>query len=215
MRRYLVPAITNRFSPSRIQVALGDTREGYYATSLRIAANFIKTAKLNWHLYTDEEKGNVWKTIGEIGASLSFYLLLRALGWNANDKDKYKKLADNSWATNELIYQIMAVKSESEQFIPIPGMGLDEIMRLKNTPSIAFAHLDKWYKIVQDGADFIQVGLGIDPSSELYYQAKTGYWDKGDLKAEGHLLRIFGFTGGTMLPENAIKNFNLVQSRVK
>ena len=215
MRRYFVPAAVNRFSKERIQVGMGGTREGYYTTSLRVASNFVKTAKLNWHLYTDEEKANVWKTLGEVGISLTFYLLLRSLGWDPNDKDKYKKLKDNSWATNQLIYQLMAVKSESEQFIPVPGMGADEIMRLKNTPSLAFGHLDKYYRLINDATDLIQVGVGMEDSEKLRYTANQGIWEKGDLKVVSHLARIVGFTGTTISPDVAIKNMNMIQSRTK
>ena len=215
MRRFFVPAAVNRFSKERMQV-LGGTREGYYITSLRVAQNFIKDAKLNWHLYTDEEKGNVWKTLAEVGLSLTFMLILRSLGWNPNDPDKYKKLEDNSWATNMLIYELMAVKSESEQFIPIPGMGMDEIVRLKNTPSIAFGHFDKYYRLMNNAVDLMEVGIGMEDADRLQLQVRQGFWDKGDYKGLIYLARLTGFTGGTLEPGRVlVKNFNLIQSRTK
>lgn len=205
MRRYFVPAFQNRFSEDRIQVGVANAREGYYRTSLHIAMDVIKDHKLNWNTYNDREKAAVYKTIGEIATSLMFYLLLRfVFGWDPNDKDKYAKLKDHDWVTNHAIYQLMMLKSESEQFIPIPGMGLDEITRLKNTPSIAFGHMDKWYKLLSD------VTSPFDT-----YDKKSGFWDKGDNKLLVQMMKISGLTGNTIDPILGIKNTNSFQQRTK
>lgn len=215
MRRYFVSAGVNRFSTERVQVGLGNTREGYYITSVRVMRNWVRDQKLNWALYSDEEKGNVIKTLGEIATSLTFYLLLRMLGWNPDDKDRIKKLKENSWATNHLIYQLMAVKSESEQFIPIPTMGMDEMVRIKNTPSLVFGHFDKYYKLMGDVIDLANYGLGRTDEEKIRFQQDPGFWDKGDLKIEAHAARIFGFTGGTIDSRALIKNYDRVQGRTK
>lgn len=204
MRRYFVPSFTNRFSQERMQIGVGSTREGYYWTAVRMFANTFKEHKLNWHLYTEEEKGNFWKTVTEVSISLMFMLLLRALGWNPDDEDKYKKLKDNSWATNHLIYQLMAVKSETEQFIPIGGMGADEIMRFKNTPSIAFGQMDKWYTLLGDC---------FHPLEET--KVRSGFFDKGDNKLLVHVAKIAGFTGNIFTPENGVESLSKSTSRTK
>ena len=124
------------------------------------------------------------KKLSEMGISLMFYGCLRMLGWNSNDKDKYQKLADNSWAKNHLIYQIMAIKSDEEQFIPFEGMGLDEWMRLFNNPTIALTHLGQWNRLLRDMAS---------PTETL--PSKSGFWEKGDTKLLIQPAKIAGFTG--------------------
>lgn len=211
MRRYFVPGITNRFSKDRVQVGIGSRREGYYRTFLRASQNTILNHKVNWHLYTTEEKGNIIKTTSEAGISLMLFLALRMIGWNEDDKDKYKKLKENSWATNHLIYQLMMVKSESEQFIPIPGMGGDEIIRMINTPSIALGHLSKWYRLFGDAGDYVGYWTGMNDGTSLELQQKQGFWEKGDNKGLMHIEKIIGITGASYDPLVGIKNFNLVQ----
>lgn len=78
-----------------------------------------------------------------MSTTLVFTLLLSLLGYDDDDKDRFKKMERNNWVTNHMIYNLMMIKSESEQFIPIPGMGMDEIARLYNKPSVAFSLLDK------------------------------------------------------------------------
>lgn len=204
MRRYFVPAVVNRFSGERMQSALAETREGYYKTAIRMGMNAYRDHQLNWNSYSPVEKRYVFKMLSEVGISMMFLLLLRSLGWNENDKDKMKKLQDNSWLTNHLIYQLMAVKGESEQFVPLPGMGLDDIMRTINNPTIALGHMNKWYKLMQDFAD---------PAGTL--DQKSGFFDKGDNKVLVQLAKISGFNGGLVDPIVNIKNLTSVQSHTK
>jgi hypothetical protein len=215
MRRYFVPGATNRYSNDRVQSGIQSRREGYYRTFMRASQNTLVTHKINWGLYSTEEKGNILKTTAEIGISAMFMLALRMVGWNPNDKDKYKKMQENSWALNHLIYQLLAVKSEAEQFIPIPGMGADEVIRLVNTPSIALGHLSKWYRLFGDMGDLVGVGLGLEDSDKLYLQQKQGFWEKGDSKLWMHLQKIVGLTGATVDPIVGTKNIYQNQSRLK
>jgi len=217
MRKYLVPGLTNRFGRSGINVQSSDADvTGYYITAFKFATSWMKSKAYNWGNLSESQKADVRRTATELGTSLLFGLLLKLLfGWNPDDKDKYKKLQENSWVTNMLIYQIMATKSETEQFIPLPSMGLQELVRMKNTPSIAFGHLDKWVKLLGSGSDYLGVAFaGRDPSI-LTYQRKSGIYDKGDSKALANLFRVFGYNGGTVSPEEAIKSFSIAQSRTK
>jgi hypothetical protein len=214
MRRYAQPAFVNRFSKQRIQVGIGDVREGYYMTTFRMFTNFVKSHKNNWHLYDEEEKRAVMKTITELASSIIFMLLLSLLGYDDDDPQRFAKLQDNGWFVNHAILQLMQVKSETEQMTPFGGW--DEVLRLINQPSLAIGQLNKYYVIGKDLQEWVRYGIGLaEDDSKLYYQNKQGAWDEGDSKLYAHTARLFGFTGKTLSPETAIRNFDLMQERVR
>lgn len=211
MRRYLVPGIVNRFTTNRPNVALGTQREGYYVTALRVGLESVRTRMESWHTYTDREKKNVWKTLTELGYSASLMMLMGMMGYNSDDPDKNKKLKGNSWAFNMALYEVVMIRGEIENFIPIPGMGVNEILRMKDQPSIAFPTLNKYYKVVSHLLDMIQ-----QPFTDydlIHYRTSSGIYKKGDLKLMADLLKLFGYTGATVHPDNAIKNYMATTNR--
>lgn len=222
MRRYFAPSFMNRFGSDGINVSLGASKEGFYTTSVKSALSYIKGVlgmengyAYSWNNLTDEQKGNVRRCLSELATSAAFMLLLGLLGWNPDDKDKYKKLRENNWVMNHLIYQIMMVKSEEEQFIPLPGMGLDEIMRLKNTPSIAANHIDKQYRVVTDLVNYMGYPFGITNDNDLNYQRQTGIWEKDTPKILAHTMSALGYTGASVHPDVGIKNFYQITTKTK
>lgn len=215
MRKYLVPSVMNRFGTDRLQIGRADFAEGYYITSAKYLMQIIKDKQLNWGLLSDAEKANVRKMLTEATTVLMLYLLLRLLGYDDDDKNKIKKLQDNSFLTNHIIYQLLAVKSETEQFIPIYGMGLDELMRLKSSPSIALGHLDKYYRLLGDVINLMGYPMGLTDEDDIRYSRKVGVWDKGTLKIIPHATKILGFTGTTFEPEVGIQNLSTFTSRLR
>lgn len=211
MRRYLVPGIVNRFTVNRNNVALGTQREGYYWTTARLAADMARNGIGNWHAYSEKEKRNVYKTLTEIGYSLSFLALISAMGYSSNDPDKNKKMKGDSWAHNMALYELVMIKGEIENFIPWPGMGANEILRMKDQPSIAFPMLNKYYKILSHLIDLAQ-----QPFTDYditHYRRSTGIYKKGDLKIIADLLKAIGYTGATLHPDNAVKNYMATTAR--
>ena len=94
-------------------------------------------------------------------------------------------------------------------------MGLDDMMRMLNTPSIAFGLMSRWYKIVGDVMDYPEVWMGFEDPSALTFQEKSGVWDEGDSKLWAHFIRAFGYTGYELHPDVAIKNFDQMQNRTR
>jgi len=218
MRKYLVPSFISRFGRSGINVSLEDSdMEGYYLTAVKSALSHMGAYKgaYRWSNLSQEERNNVWRTLTELATVTSAFILLGLLGWDYNDKDRFKKVQENSWAKNMLLYQILAAKSETEQFIPIPGFGGDELLRMKNTPSIAFHHLDKLYNVLKSTLNYPSVWLGLEDASVLDYQQKSGIWEKGDSKWLANIVKALGYTGATLNPDVAIKNFTIAQSRTR
>lgn len=211
MRRYLVPGIVNRFTVNRNNVALGTQREGYYAATARLGLDMAKNGLSNWHSYSEKEKRNVYKTLTEIGYSVAFLTLISMMGYNSDDPDKNKKLKGNSWAQNMALYELIMIKGELENFIPIPGMGVNEILRMKDQPSIAFPMINKYYKIISHLLDMIQQPLS--SYDLIHYRTSTGIYKKGDLKIIADLLKVVGYTGATLHPDVAIKNYMATTNR--
>lgn len=211
MRRYLTPGIVNRFTVNRNNVALGTQREGFYFTTARLGLDMVKNGLDNWHSYSDKEKRNVYKTLTEMGYSISFLVLMGLMGYNDNDPDKNKKLKDNSWAHNMALYELAMIKGEVENFIPIPGMGINEILRMKDQPSIAFPLLNKYYKILHNLIDLVH-----QPFSDydlIHYKKSTGIYKKGDLKIVADILKAIGYSGATLHPDVALKNYMATTNR--
>lgn len=214
LRKYLVPAFVNRYAPSRINVGLSGVSKGYYRSFFDIGLNLFKTGKLNWSSYTDQERRGFMKAASEFGLSLAFLVLIRMMGFDPDDDDKFDKIKDNSWVYNHVLYQLMMVKSEEEQFIPLLGFGINELQRIKNTPSIAFGQMDRYITLSNDL--FINDPLQLFTEEDItHFQRQTGFWEQGDRKDVAHFARVFGFTGNSINSEAAIRNYYLMSTRTK
>lgn len=211
MRRYLVPGLVNRFSVNRNNVALGTQREGYYVGFLRLGLDMARSHGKNWAVYTEKEKRNAFKTLTEIGYAASLFALMGMMGYNSSDPDKNKKLKANSWAFNMALYEVVMIKGEIENFIPFPGMGVSEILRMKDQPSIAFPVFNKYYKVISHLIDLIQQPFS--DYDQIHYRTSSGIYHKGDLKLMADLLKMIGYTGATLHPDNAVKNYMATTNR--
>ena len=205
MRRFVAPGLTNRFAPIRRNAALGNVREGYYITTAKVARDLIASKMKNWHIYTPEEKKQVYRTITEIGYSVLFLLLLSLVGFSNGDEDRFKKVKTYDWTRQMIIYELMLIKGEVETFVP--GPGFNEMLRMKDNPSIAFPIINKYWKVMNN------FYLWASQNEKAYYQKKTGIWDKGDLKLFADLTKIAGFNGNTFNPEVALKNYSMSMNR--
>lgn len=208
MRKYFAPMFVNRFGAKRLGVTAGDFREGYYVTTFNAMKDTLKEGKKNWHTYTEEEKRNMMKTAAEIGYSMLMMLIISLLGWDEDDEDKYKKLEED-WVRAYLIFQIMAIKSESETFIPLPSMGLDEWLRNITTVSVAFNTLKRYRKLSED------LALWVMRDEDAYYDKNYGVYEKGDVKFMADLYKITGLKNWLVLqdPKEGIKEYVMMSKR--
>ena len=213
MRRYFVPGFVNRFAFMRPNFALGTFREGNYVTFVKTARDFARTGTRTWQYMTPVEKRMFMRTLIEMGYSMAFLALLSLMGYNDNDKKRFKKLKSNSWVENMLIYEILLTKGEAETFIPVPGMGVNELLRIKDSPSIAFPLINKYYKLFSHFYDTVT-----DPFSsgdQSHFSRKTGIYEKGELKLKADLFKILGYSGYTEHPEEGIKAYSQTMNRYK
>jgi len=194
LRRYFVPMMVNRWSykgswkdpQERYNIGLGESSMGYYVRSMKWLGRGLKSGGKEMMYATPEEKQALMKTGVEV-AMLSSLVLLMALlyGWDPDDEEKYKKLRTKQgkdedfqwtgWMANHGLWLLMNIRAENEQFIPLPGYGLGDLLQLKNVTSVVFGPtLDGYGKLV---VDFYQTLTGDD---RRFYQQDVGpySWQK-------------------------------------
>lgn len=217
-RKYVIPLALNRLSIMRVNYEGMQVEEGFYITFLKTIVSDLKQYQFNiiknWHTYSDFEKRAIKKTLTEAGALLTMIAILSlVLGWDEDDKDRFKKLKEKGWGHQALLYVLLKTKSETEQFIPLPGLGLNEIKRIYSNPSIAFNEVTRYIEISSLLVDHAQDIVGLN-SDSLYYKANvdnSGLKDKGDSKLVAKLFGAIGYTGKTFTPYDAIKSFEYSQ----
>ena len=224
-RKHVIPLGVNRLGTLRENYESMTTEEGFYITFCKTIGKDLMHFRLqniiNWENYSDREKRAIKRTLTDVGIILTCMATYTLLGgYNENDKDKMKKLRRTSWANQAMVFELLKLKSETEQFIPAPDMGLNELKRLYSNPSLILSETTQMFYMGNllvkqafhsiPGANFFQ--------NDLYYQKDTdqsGLADKGDSKLLRELIRSFtGYSGKTFHPADAVKAFEYGQ-RIK
>lgn len=208
-RKYLVPFMVRRYGgakESRLSIAKDKYEEGYYITLYRAHIKLLFTNPRALFIYgqgnfknlSPQEVKNLKRVYMELAVIAVGALFISMIG------DTPEDLKDHEFATLHLLYLLKKVRSETESLNPI--FGINEIMGVLRSPSIAFTQLGR-YK------DFVQhLGGNILGTEESYYKKDTGgFWEKGDSKALADALRLLGFNGKTFYPRELIEGFEYGQ----
>ena len=217
-RKYLVQLGMNRLGQRRPDFEGMTVEQGFYLTFAQTVLKDIALLRwkmLKWNNYSDTERAAIAKTFTDIGVMFTCWLIYGALlGYDPNDKDRIEKLRSKGWAAQATVWLMLKVKSETEQFIPLPGMGLDELKRLYSNPSIMFGTATNF--LVMGGQIFghMKELIGFE-QPELYYKKDVG---ENPFKQEGHskLLANFmqtflGYTAKTWNPLDGLRGFEYSQ----
>jgi hypothetical protein len=201
-RKYMVPSIKRRYKNATFDDELGGVTEGIYQTFWRTFARDLRTYKFKvasqWSTYSPFEKAQIRKVVAEltmIAALVAFVFALSALG---GDDDDDKEGIKKTYAYNFLMYEAIRLRSETKQFLPF--IGLPDWYRTIKSPSAVSGTIDRSIKF------FDQFVLTWDPE-KLEYQREQGVWDKGDNKSWAYFLKLMGFSGYNLSPEEAVKGF--------
>lgn len=231
LRRYFTTMAMNRFGKKRWNPGMSDMDEGYYVTALK---GIAKMKTMNMHDLTTEDKKAFMKVFAEGAMLMLTGALLGILwGWDPDDKERFEKLrkrsghmgmlgltSDNKpgnefdlggFASLHAMNLMMQVRSENEQFFPWPGYGLDNLSTVIDLKSLAFGPTtDTYGQIATDMSD-----IWHDRDSQFYKRHSGPYeWqDKGGRKLWAHIAKMFGMTGNTIDPANAVSNFQKAQNR--
>lgn len=241
LRKYFTTMLVNRYGFAgsmtnpipRRNPGYSDVREGYYITTAKWLTRTLRNIHDTMPYTLPHEKTALIKMATEVSALLAMSMLLGPLfGWDPDDEDRYEKLREKSGAmpflgmteedagypfhmsgflSNHALNLMMQVRAENEQFLPLPGFGLDDFGTYLDIKSIAAGPtLIKYGKILND------IALLVADDQRAYYQRDVGpyRWQQEEsAKIWNHLLGTIGLTGSSTSPDVTIKNFQSIQSR--
>jgi len=207
---------------------------GFYISFLKLAKETILNLGKNLMYMTQEEKRASLKMMTEIGSLIAVNVAMSLLfGWDPDDDEKFEKLRQRSGALpfpmttedpdrpfdawgfteNHMLYLLMNIRAENEQFLPLPGYGLDDYSALLDLKSVAFGPTtDTYLELIDDALNIVQG----DESS--YYKRQVGPYDwqqEGGAKILAHTGRTLGLTGSSLDAAKGIKGFMSVQARAR
>ena len=220
-RKYLIPLGINRLGARRVDYEEMKVTEGFYLTFLKTVGKDLMKLRFKMMLsgenYSDQEKEAIKKTLTDLMFIFMTMALLSLLGWDPNDNENMKKLKEAGYARQASIFILMKIKSETEQFVPHPSMGLNEIVKLYKTPSILLNQATETLKmsglLLMHGGEL----FGMNYDKQLYYQKDVnegGLGDEGDSKLLAKFMKSYvGYSGKTFHPIDAIKSFRMMESQ--
>ena len=205
-RKFLIPSYARRFKKLGMDQELGSMTEGFYRTFWNAFAKDIITFKAGimsqWSTLSDFEKAQVRRTLTELGFILALSALITGLLLMVDDDDEEE--TKKSYAYNFMFYQAIRLRSETQQFLP--GFGFKDAYRIVKSPTAMTNTVDHFIK-------FMDQFLFTWDEDKLSYQRRAGVWEKGDNKSWAYFLKLIGYSGNNITPEQAVKNFQMVLNK--
>lgn len=210
MNKYAVPFFMRRFGKRRFNIQDGIQDDGFWRLFFRTLGHDIKQFQLNivrnWKYYTPSQKAAIKQVSTEISVSIILISMIAMLG---GDDDK--ELKDNGLLANNIIYVLKGIKRQNEQFMLVPGLGLDDVYnRIKNPFPIA-TKLGQAFAVMNDLVYLAGYSMGYNELKDIEYTKKSGWHSKGDLKIWNDLGKLFSLPNKLnqyLHPDIAIKNLN-------
>jgi hypothetical protein len=94
-----------------------------------------------------------------------------------------------------MLYEAIRMRSETASYI-----NPYDAYRVVRSPSAVTGTIERFIKF------FDQFVLTWDPD-KLKFKKKTGVWNKGDNKSWAYFLKLMGYSGYNVTPEEAVKSF--------
>lgn len=205
-RKYFVPAYRKRFGlnggGAALDSELGSLMEGYYSTTANIISNaayeLFKNKDLGQAIKTilgknatADEKANYRRFIYE-QAILTLIATVSLLTQSMFDDD------DEDWATGMLGYQLLRLDTELRAFRSPKEFG-----RMVMSPTATARPIQNTYEAIAamwNTAVYNTTGIG-DPE-DIYYQRRTGAFEKGDSKWVKELMDALPLISGIVKSSN-------------
>lgn len=211
MNNYFVPFLTRRFAPQRFSIEEGVTQEGYWRTVGSLirhdVLSFQRSVILGWKYYTPQEKAAVARAATEVGFSIWAIAMIALLGGDAPDE-----LKDNGYWENNAIYVLKMFRRQNEQFMLVPGLGLDDIYQKIKSPFPIAGKLGNLASMLNHAVYQSGYAMGMGGrESDFMYTRKSGWHEPGDYKIMTDISRLFGFTyrfSQMAHPDIAVKNMD-------
>lgn len=210
MNRYLVPFVVKRYGARKPDIQDGIRDEGYWRLFGKLLVKdirakwFLPPIVSGWKYYTSEEKQAVVKSLTELGFTVMFALLIGAMGGDDN-----KRIKDNSILVNNLLYALKGIQQQNEAFMPVPGIGFDDLLRKIQNPFPILGKVKNLVSLIQDGSHtaWYEMGLpGVD-EKDVKYMQKTGWHNPGEFKMFSDLQKLIGLQKlvNYFYPDEALK----------
>ena len=214
-RSWVAPGIRRRyghggFTGSTIHTdqELGSTTQGYYISFANMVTESIGNKSAPWVTYdhmTEMEKQNIKRALTEIAALGATIILIGAIG-NLDDDEE-------TWVSNFVLYQATRYQMEILQWTPV--VGTKEAFRIMRSPTATA-------RPIEDGIEIFEQILfqelpylfGIGDEKDIFYQRRTGRYEKGDRKIKKKIYDLIPVLRGlerSKTPEEAQKWFNSVK----
>lgn len=165
------------------------------------------------------------KLTAEILILVVLWHLIKALGFDEDDKDRYKKLEDYGYWKNFALLSLMRSYGEVGTYIPLPmyNLGFNELQRATNvTGLIQSSVIGNTSKVLWDLSRLLGYSMGQVKEKDVFYTRVAGprhlwfgipFKDKGDSKLFASAMKLLGANGTSTDPAQAIKVFQQVQNR--
>lgn len=190
MKRFFISMALNRFAASSVKKTnsgikfiprynqRGGAEIGYYLEAVNLISKQIEAKAISgeFEKLTNSEKIATYKTIADFSTMALAYFLLRIIfGFDPDDDDKYEKIKENDWLTNQGLYQSARLLTESSTFIN-PPQYKDFIF---SEPMVAKTVVAWW-------------DLGRFILDDEEYKRKSGIYGKGESKAKAKFYKVTG-----------------------
>ena len=211
-RSWVVPGIRRRyghggFTGSTIHTdeELGAVTQGMYVSFYNLLAESfqggLKSPLGVYERMTKMEQENVKRTMTEMSALISAMALVAALS-NLDEEDE-------TWVSNFMLYQAKRYETEILQWTPI--VGTKEAFRILKSPSATFRPIEQGASLIEQVFAELYHGVGLPMDDKrIYYQRKTGRFNKGDRKIRKDLEDLMPILRGlrtTQSPKEKYKWF--------
>ena len=227
MRGYFTDMFMHRFGKNRPNYLLGEVRRGYYVETLLAVAEIIKTMGKHLNYLSFSEKRAMYKMLSDVSQIIiTSFIVSLVFGFDEDDPDRFKKMRARSgplgsaefnpagFLANHTLTLLVKTQNENETFIPLPGYGLTDYVKMANAGSIAFNPTIKSYaKIITDIAMHAAPG----ENASLFYKRSVGpypWQDKESAKIWNHIFYTIGLSGSDVDPEKAMKGYESVSRRI-
>lgn len=230
MKRWFSSGFQRRFGREFFDVNTNELNQGYYTTTGLMVWNTIAAltkegmtgakGQFSYYFNTPRKMANLKRFLAEGTICILLFLMgSLVFGYDGDDPDKNKKLAQSSWLHNELLLITLRSFAEQTAYYPVPPLGFTEMTRNLLDPfsvaKSAFGNLVGAGTLAMYTAGYY---LGKDSwEDDAFYQKDTGsiFGHKGNSKFAHYLLKTLGYTGAQLDPAFYIRNFQSLQNRLK
>jgi len=197
-KKFFITMFRRRFFFKRDNIVLGEM-EGMYITTfkwmVRLFQGFLDGTNYNQAMTPAEKRNLVAARDEMLLAIATLFIITYLFGFDDDDKDKYKKLKDNSWLENMALLIAINTKRETDSLVPLPFITiqnsiyppvLNETYNFITSPFVGFTVIQEGRKMLDS---LLMLATGDD---KAYYDRNmpTFLIEEGDSKFEHYLWKV-------------------------